>query len=246
MRLYQCHPFTAISYRRSHKHKGDEDRDRLRLNFLISPRKGLTSSVRKLIKEDDKRARLTVLVEGPYGTHHPLDTYHTVVLIAGGIGITASVPHVKDYYLRKVKRDKTLATQKIILFWNNPDYGLMEKVWKQELLPFIRDQRTGKLDSSIEALWYCTNATPNIIEKAKLADVGEEMVDVRFQPRGSVRDLVKVEVAREKLDPSGYKRSLAFVACGPAPMVDDVRECVAQAVAEGAEGVGYFEESFGM
>lgn len=38
---------------------------------------------------------VSVLVEGPYGVHCPLERYDEVLLIAGGIGITSIIPYVE-------------------------------------------------------------------------------------------------------------------------------------------------------
>lgn len=249
-RLYESHPFTAISYRESYKAEKHGPR---KLTFLIKPRGGLTASLGNLIKRRNKHAKINVLVEGPYGNCHPLSTYKTVVLIAGGIGVSASIPHIKDYCLRRSKRDRSLATKKIIIFWSCPDYTLMAQVWKRELLPFVQNLKKNGMDPCIEFLFYVTNYSEEIGRgsggsgrKQAMLAYEDEMsgVDVRFC-RGSVRDLIRCEINKEDREPSGNKRALAFMVCGPAGMVDDAREIVAEGVAKGVEGVGYFEESFG-
>ncbi|KAF2464901.1 uncharacterized protein BDR25DRAFT_93825 [Lindgomyces ingoldianus] len=64
---------------------------------------------------------LRTIIDGPYGTHrrpiHKL--FDTVICIAGGSGITASMPHILSLttHLRNQQKDKILATRRIHLIW---------------------------------------------------------------------------------------------------------------------------------
>ena len=53
---------------------------------------------------------MSVIVEGPYGTHCPVERYDAVLLVAGGIGITGVIPYVE--YLTKKR-----AVSKILFVW---------------------------------------------------------------------------------------------------------------------------------
>ena len=56
-----------------------------------------------------------VLVEGPYGLSRSLDSYGTVLLIAGGVGITHHLGYVR--HLLRGYAEGTIATRKITLVW---------------------------------------------------------------------------------------------------------------------------------
>ncbi|OAL49825.1 hypothetical protein IQ07DRAFT_38511 [Pyrenochaeta sp. DS3sAY3a] len=64
------------------------------------------------------RPLLRTIIDGPYGTHtRPLHKlYDTVLLIAGGSGITACIPHILDLSHR-VSQHEPIATQRIHLVW---------------------------------------------------------------------------------------------------------------------------------
>lgn len=64
-----------------------------KLHFLIGPKKGATRKLqRRLEKQDHQDMR--IVLEGPYGHTHSLESFDHVVLIAGGSGITAILPYV--------------------------------------------------------------------------------------------------------------------------------------------------------
>lgn len=74
------------------------------------------------------------LLEGPYGGHHSLDSYGTLVLFAGGVGITHQTMYMK--HLIDGAYRGTTATQKIVLIWTVPDAECLEWVrpWMDEIL----------------------------------------------------------------------------------------------------------------
>ncbi|KAM3505451.1 hypothetical protein MY10362_002949 [Beauveria mimosiformis] len=61
------------------------------IEFLIRPYNGFTAQLRELAL-DTKQFK--VLVEGPYGTSHPLHTYNHVVFIVGGTGIVTPISYM--------------------------------------------------------------------------------------------------------------------------------------------------------
>lgn len=101
---FQSHPFTIASL--------PEDQ---RIEFLVRAEKGATKRLLRYAKHNDnqlgleisasERAR-TVLLEGPYGTIRPLGQFDTVLLIAGGMGATFTVPLLRDLIAR-LRNDNT-------------------------------------------------------------------------------------------------------------------------------------------
>ena len=59
--------------------------------------------------------KLLGLVEGPYGGHHSFDSFGTVVLVAGGVGIAHCLGYVR--HLLQGYNQGTVATQKVKLIW---------------------------------------------------------------------------------------------------------------------------------
>ncbi|KAF2798531.1 hypothetical protein K505DRAFT_333378 [Melanomma pulvis-pyrius CBS 109.77] len=87
---------------------------------------------------------LRTIVDGPYGTHHrPLhQIYDTVLSIAGGSGIAASLPHILDLTqrLRHQKKDDILVTRRIHLVWIIRDVESLPWI-ERELSTAIRNVR---------------------------------------------------------------------------------------------------------
>ncbi|KAL4904629.1 ferric reductase NAD binding domain-containing protein [Aspergillus multicolor] len=92
----QSHPFTVASIP-----------DDGKIEFLIRSEKGGTRRFYKSAESNDVFATdaspgkpCTVFLEGPYGTLRPLCQFDTVVLIAGGMGATFTMPLLRDLVAR--------------------------------------------------------------------------------------------------------------------------------------------------
>lgn len=101
--LFQTHPFTIAWW------------DGNRISVLVKPRRGITREL--LLLEGKKRIR--GLIEGPYsynpyGIRKQFGTFHNVVLLATGIGISAIVPYVKELMAGYTKANQT---ERIWLIW---------------------------------------------------------------------------------------------------------------------------------
>ncbi|RAR11831.1 ferric reductase [Stemphylium lycopersici] len=83
---------------------------------IIRSRQGMTRSLHQLAsKADNVQLRIWGAIEGPYGGNHYFDSYGTVVLFAGGVGITHQLSFVR--HLLVAHNQNTAATQKIVLVW---------------------------------------------------------------------------------------------------------------------------------
>ena len=60
------------------------------LTFLLRTKNGLTGQLRK-------HTTLPVLVESAYGPHEDLSEYSLLICVAGGVGITACIPHLRAH-----------------------------------------------------------------------------------------------------------------------------------------------------
>lgn len=64
----------------------------------------------------NKTIKTTCLIEGPYGARHSLESFGTIVLFAGGVGITHQLLCVRD--LITGCNNGTNAAQRICLVWS--------------------------------------------------------------------------------------------------------------------------------
>lgn len=113
IRPKESHPFSLASYRR-------DDEGCTTLHFLVAPQRGATlrlfHQIEKLLghpipvtssvapvegqvletEGEPQGAKLKVLVEGPYGHSSDIRPYETLILVAGGSGITAVLPTLHE------------------------------------------------------------------------------------------------------------------------------------------------------
>lgn len=85
------------------------------VSFVIQAHSGFTRKLYDATVKHLGSIRTPVLVEGPYGGHHSLDSYGHVVLFAGSSGITYQISHL-THLLRECPKG-TIATRKITLVW---------------------------------------------------------------------------------------------------------------------------------
>jgi len=105
------------------------------MSFVIRARTGFTNSLfKKAEASPDGKFYTNCFAEGPYGGMHMMHSYGTVMLIAGGVGITHQVPHVRD--LVAGYANGTVATRKIVLVWiiQSPEHLEWIRPWMTSIL----------------------------------------------------------------------------------------------------------------
>lgn len=105
------------------------------MSLIIHKKKGMTSNLyNKAAKSPNRTITVRGLVEGPYGGLHNFDSYGTVVLIAGGVGITHMISYIKP--LIEGFNDGTIATRKITLVWSVREREQLEWIrpWMEQIL----------------------------------------------------------------------------------------------------------------
>lgn len=161
-------------------------------------------------------------IEGPYGSSKPLDSYGTVLLFAGGVGITHQISQM--HHLIRGWAAGTSATQKLILVWS---VRSMEQVqwalpWLEELSRMERHGRT------LELVTYVS----------KLRPVGQpgESLELQLRPgRADVQRLVNIYF-HERIG------AMTVGVCGPGALTDDVRKASRAVMDKGK--VDFWEEAF--
>ncbi|KAF7419213.1 hypothetical protein PC9H_001799 [Pleurotus ostreatus] len=82
------------------------------LVFLVSPRDGCT---RRLLDVAAKRGTIKVFVDGPYGPSPDMRRFDTCVLIAGGSGVSHTLPVLLDI-IEKARDEQTHCTR-VLFIW---------------------------------------------------------------------------------------------------------------------------------
>ncbi|KAF7561904.1 hypothetical protein G7046_g2257 [Stylonectria norvegica] len=142
--LWQSHPFSIAwvegaadptAERLASTRQDIAAMQQMQVSFVIRARTGFTDSLyQKALVAPGGRLETSCFVEGPYGAKHALDSYGTVVLFAGGVGITHQVPYVKE--LVAGFSAGTVATRKVLLVWTiqSPEHLEWIRPWMTEIL----------------------------------------------------------------------------------------------------------------
>lgn len=112
------------------------------LSLVIRARTGMTRHMYNKVAKADKNTFTTWgAIEGPYGGHDSLSSYGTVILFAGGVGITHCIGYI--HHLMLQYQAGTSSTRKILLVWSVPNTESLEWVrnWMDQVLrmEFRRD-----------------------------------------------------------------------------------------------------------
>lgn len=83
--------------------------------FLIRIHSGFTKRLRAAL-ESDVFTKIPLYLEGPYGYPHSLDSYSTVLLIAGGTGVTFTSGHFLQILANSLKGKSVV--KKLHLVWH--------------------------------------------------------------------------------------------------------------------------------
>ncbi len=105
------------------------------ISLLLRRRSGFTTHLaHRPISALKSRLALPAFLEGPYGHPPPLSSYGTILLFAGGIGITAYLTplrHMVDNYA-----PSTTAVRRVTLVWiiRSPEHVEWIRPWMTEIL----------------------------------------------------------------------------------------------------------------
>jgi len=233
MSLWQSHPFSVswvddtddvTSDRLASNHQDRAAMRKMQVAFVIRARTGFTNTLyQKVAKAPDGRMDAMCFVEGPYGVCQPLDSYGTVVLFAGGVGITHQVPYIKE--LIQGYAQGKVATRKITLVWTIPSPEHLEWIrpWMTSILSM--DKRRDILRVSI----FVTN--PRSTKEIHSPSSTVQM----FPGRPNIETLL----SREQEQQVG---SCCVTVCGPGALADEVRRVVRSK--QSRSSMDFIEEAF--
>ncbi|MCJ1409722.1 hypothetical protein MMC19_003805 [Ptychographa xylographoides] len=194
------------------------------LSFIMSKRTGMTSKLYERAAASPHRTmNITGFLEGPYGTSSSLHSYGTVLLFAGGVGITHQIGYIRA--LIQAYHDGITATRKITLVWTVRTTEQLEWVrpWMDEVLALPGRREV------LNLLLFVTKP-----KSAHEVRSGSEMVKMfpgRPKPYWLVKDVWDSRVG-----------AMTVGVCGPGALADDVRAAVRQLPDGGV--VDFWEEAF--
>ncbi|KAK9474676.1 ferric reductase like transmembrane component-domain-containing protein, partial [Dipodascopsis tothii] len=200
---------------------------------------GMTRNVYKYLEaQPDNRASLRVAVDGFYGEKFPLEHHDSVVLVAGGIGITAMAQYAK--YLKSRLRER----QHLVLHW----------ITRLDVEVRALEPMLAALADAVDVTVYVTKDTaPTAKTLDEKASTDGEDADEKVSASSSASSgPIRVVYGRPDMFPilereiATAEGSVAVAVCGPEALNDSCRNIVASLATGGRPGmaVQYFEESF--
>ncbi|KAH6890304.1 ferric reductase like transmembrane component-domain-containing protein [Thelonectria olida] len=195
-----------------------------RVSYIIRARTGFTDNLyKKAAAAPGGRLETTCYSEGPYGGTHSLDSYGTVVLFAGGVGITHQVPYVQR--LVNGFADGTVATRKILLVWTiqSPEHLEWIRPWMTEILAM--DKRRDVL--RIMLFVSQPRSTKEIHSPSSTVQM--------FPGRPNIETLLSMEQEHQV-------GAMVVTVCGPGALSDEVRRAVR--LRQDRTSIDFIEEAF--
>lgn len=196
------------------------------------------------------------LVEGPYGVSEPLDSYGTVLLFAGGAGITNQLSHM--HHIIQGWAASTCATQKLVLVWSVRSLDQLEwaRPWLQQLSQMERHGRDLEILVHVTQLPREDEATeapemdfrPGRADVDKLTKSSVHVTQLPSKDEVTVSPELHIRPGRANIDKlvrlNFHDRigAMTIGVCGPGALADDVRK-VARAVMDQGK-VDFWEEAF--
>lgn len=232
--MWQSHPFSVAWSEEDSRidEKGGILRSRqdvlslkqTKMSFIIRARTGFTSTLyKKAEAAPEGRFYTKCFAEGPYGGLHKMHSYGTVMLIAGGVGITHQVPHVRDLVARYA--NGSVAARKIVLVWiiQSPEHLEWIRPWMTQILAM--DQRRD-----------CLRIMLFISRPRSTKEIHSPSATVQMFPgRPNIETLLDMEI-------DGQVGAMGVSVCGSGALSDDVRSAVRNK--QHLSNIDFVEEAF--
>ncbi|KAK4106410.1 hypothetical protein N658DRAFT_414668 [Parathielavia hyrcaniae] len=231
--FWQSHPFTVAWSDEADQPDGEElpvcrqdvlAAKKTTLSFIIRGRTGFTGTLyNRASAQPDGKLVTRCFVEGPYRGSCRLHSYGTVMLFAGGVGITQAVPHVRD--LVAGYSNNTVATRKVILVWTiqTPEHLEWIRPWMTEVLAMERRREVLRIMLFVSR----PRSTKEIHSPSSTVQM--------FPGRPNIDTLLSMEVENQV-------GTMAVSVCGPGALSDDVRRAVRNRQYQG--NIDFVEEAF--
>lgn len=194
------------------------------MSFIIRGRTGMTDSLyQRAATSHDGRVMTSCFVEGPYGGEHSMHSYGSVVMFAGGVGITHAVPHIRD--LVAGFANGTVATRKIVLVWiiQTPEHLEWIRPWMTEILAMDRRREVLKIMLFVSR----PRSTKEIHSPSSTVQM--------FPGRPNIETLLAMETEQQI-------GAMGVSVCGPGSLSDDVRLAVRRR--QEYQSIDFIEEAF--
>ncbi|KAL4970082.1 ferric reductase family protein [Aspergillus stella-maris] len=194
------------------------------ISLLIRRRTGFTDKLfQRAVSSVDCRTTLTAFAEGPYGSIHSMDSYGSVMLFAGGVGITHLVPFTR--HLVQGYADGTVAARRVTLVWiiQSPEHLEWIRPWMTSILAMNRRREV------LRIMLFITR--PRNTKEIQSPSSTVQM----FPGRPNIDTLINMEVENQI-------GAMGALVCGNGSLSDDVRRACRSR--QDKTQIDFIEESF--
>ncbi|WWD05749.1 hypothetical protein V865_003832 [Kwoniella europaea PYCC6329] len=151
LKPWENHPFTLASWT-VNAHDST-------LNFLVAPLKGATKRwQKKILKNQERKVDMRLLLEGPYGHTNPVEQYDKVLFLVGGSGITSILPYLYKLKLISIQVPEP-TVREIRVIWIVKDQDYAKDVLDNELKEYVDMAVCGDIPTKVEL--YVTRGGAN-------------------------------------------------------------------------------------
>ena len=194
------------------------------ISLLVRRRTGMTDKLfQRAANSPTSQITLRAFAEGPYGNIHTMDSYGTVMLFAGGVGITHPVPFVR--HLVAGFANGTVAARRVTLVWiiQSPEHLEWIRPWMTSILAMDRRREV------LRIMLFVTR--PRNTKEIQSPSATVQM----FPGPPNIDTLVGMEVENQI-------GAMGVLVCGNGGLSDDVRRVCRKRQTQ--TSVDYVEESF--
>ncbi|KAH7084134.1 ferric reductase [Paraphoma chrysanthemicola] len=195
------------------------------VSCIIRARHGMTRTLYQLAQRSESNAvSLWGAIEGPYGGFDSLDAHGTIVLFAGGVGITHQLPFVR--HLLAGHNNKSAAARKILLVWCIAHIDALDWIepWLEEVAAM------DNFHEIVRIRVYTSRLSPQRPDTRPVPGY----LDIRDH-RCEIQDVVDEEAL-------AHVGALIVTVCGPAGFNHSVRKAVRQKLNN--HDIDFLEEAF--
>ncbi|KAM0129169.1 hypothetical protein ACHAP3_007900 [Botrytis cinerea] len=231
--LFQSHPF-SVAWSEEAEDLSEEKlamnrqdilaMQKTSMSFVIRARTGFTEKLfKKAEASPDGKLYTKCWAEGPYGGMHMMHSYGTVMLFAGGVGITHQVPHVRD--LVAGYANGTVAARKIVLVWTiqSPEHLEWIRPWMTSILAMDKRREVLRIMLFV--------SRPRSTKEIHSPSATVQM----FPGRPNIETLMEIEMENQV-------GAMGVSVCGSGALSDDVRSAVRKHQYNG--NIDFVEEAF--
>ncbi|KAH7418225.1 ferric-chelate reductase-like protein [Cadophora sp. MPI-SDFR-AT-0126] len=231
--LFTSHPFSVAWSEEAENLEGEKlamnrqdilAMKKTSMSYVIRQRTGFTKKLfQKAEGSPDGKFYTKCFTEGPYGGKHLMTSYGTVMLFAGGVGITHQVPHVRN--LVAGYANGSVAARKIVLVWiiQSPEHLEWIRPWMTSILAM--DKRRDVLRIMLFI------SRPRSTKEIHSPSATVQM----FPGRPNIETLMDLEIENQV-------GAMGVSVCGSGALSDDVRSAVR--ARQHVSNIDFVEEAF--